>query len=428
MVFVYHCGGREDEKNEAGTVTSLDHDMCGHNFIVVTLALLAVTSASSFSFPRPRPPPHHHPSSSSRQQSTASGIDAGATDATAASRDDEERKNNCRVLLMDHLNINHEKGKHDALKAFYFDFLGCSVDPRKYANYLEGKNTLWANAGLHQFHLPEGNPHAQVFNGMITLIHEDLDGLMEKYNEYLDGDERYKPLKETEFLVGIVGDDDDDDMMLVTDPWGTEFCILPSDDPAEDRAAHIGSQPVVDVNGPSRALAMEDITVYVSHDVNLDGIGRFYEHILGAWTIDELSSEASICIAMGERQTLTFQYHPDGPETEIFHHDFGHDQIMKEIEADTDATSYQANFGPHISLYVTNIAEAYSRAEKLGVLYVNTRFKRLAYTQDDAIDQCMFRLFNIIDPLDDKREIILRLEHEVRSVTTREGKKYNFRY
>ena len=179
--------------------------MIGHNFIiVVTLALLAVTTASSFSFSR------HLISSSSRQQSTVSGIDAGATDLT----DDEERKNNdCRVLLMDHLNINHEKGRHDALKAFYFDFLGCSVDPRKYDNYLEGKNTLWANAGLHQFHLPEGNPHAQVFNGMITLIHEDLDGLMEKYNEYLDGDERFKPLKETEFLVGIVSDDDDDDMI-----------------------------------------------------------------------------------------------------------------------------------------------------------------------------------------------------------------------
>ena len=390
--------------------------MIGHNFIiVVTLALLAVTTASSFSFSR------HLISSSSRQQSTVSGIDAGATDLT----DDEERKNNdCRVLLMDHLNINHEKGRHDALKAFYFDFLGCSVDPRKYDNYLEGKNTLWANAGLHQFHLPEGNPHAQVFNGMITLIHEDLDGLMEKYNEYLDGDERFKPLKETEFLVGIVSDDDDDDMMLVTDPWGTEFCILPSDDPAEDRAAHIGSQPVVKtLDVPSRALAMEDITVYVSHDVNLDGIGRFYEHILGARVIDELSSEASICIAMGERQTLTFQHHPGGPETEIFHHDFGHDRTIKEIEADTDATAYP-NFGPHISLYVTNIAEAYSRAEKMGVLYVNTRFKRLAYTQDDAIDQCMFRLINIIDPLDNKREVILRLEHEVRSVTTREGKKY----
>ena len=36
-------------------------------------------------------------------------------------------------------NINHEKGRHDALKAFYFDFLGCAIDPRKYENYVAGK-------------------------------------------------------------------------------------------------------------------------------------------------------------------------------------------------------------------------------------------------------------------------------------------------
>ena len=44
----------------------------------------------------------------------------------------------CTVLLMDHLNINHEKGRHDALNAFYFDFLGCGIDERKYDNYLAG--------------------------------------------------------------------------------------------------------------------------------------------------------------------------------------------------------------------------------------------------------------------------------------------------
>ena len=45
----------------------------------------------------------------------------------------------CEVLLLDHLNINHEKGRHDALNAFYFDFLGCAIDPRKYENYVAGK-------------------------------------------------------------------------------------------------------------------------------------------------------------------------------------------------------------------------------------------------------------------------------------------------
>ena len=400
-------------------------------YIVTLLALVCTTTNSYYSLPHHRVAARHAEIPRPSPRWSADVTNVGAADvATYGNRYANERE--CRVLLMDHLNINHEKGRHDALKAFYFDFLGCGVDPRKYDNYLAGEKTVWANAGLHQFHLPEGNPNAQVFNGVITLIHEDIDGLMGRYNEYLDGDVRLAPLKETEFLVGIVGDGDDDDMMLVTDPWGTEFCILPSDDPAEDRAAHVGSQPIVDGHGPSRVLAMEDLTLYVSHDANLDGIGRFYEHVLGARTIDELSSDASICIAMGERQTLTFQHHPDGPNTEVIHHDFGYDQILEEVDAtvnDEDESSsilaiYPPNHGPHVSLYVSNISEAYARAEMLGVLYVNPRFKRQAFTLDDAIDQCMFRLIDIIDPLDEKREVILRLEHEVRSVTSKDGKKY----
>ena len=53
--------------------------------------------------------------------------------------------------------MNHEQGRHDLLKAFYFDLLGFAVDPRKIENLDKGKKTLWANAGIAQLHLPEGN-------------------------------------------------------------------------------------------------------------------------------------------------------------------------------------------------------------------------------------------------------------------------------
>ena len=66
------------------------------------------------------------------------------------------------VLIVDHLNINHEKGRHDLAKAFYFDLLGCVPDPRKGDNLAAGEGTVWANAGIHQFHLSEGKPDAQV--------------------------------------------------------------------------------------------------------------------------------------------------------------------------------------------------------------------------------------------------------------------------
>mmetsp|Transcript_1430 Transcript_1430/g.2548 ORF Transcript_1430/g.2548 Transcript_1430/m.2548 type:complete len:377 (+) Transcript_1430:91-1221(+) len=321
-----------------------------------------------------------------------------------------ESNPSCEVLLMDHFNINHEKGRHDALRAFYFDFLGCAIDPRKQENIEIGTKTLWANIGMHQFHLPEGKPEAQVFDGVITLIHEDLSALMERYNDYLDGDEKFAPLKETEFMVGVL----DDSLLMVTDPWGTEFNLMSSDDPEEDRASDVGAQPLIEGHKPSEGLKLEDLTVYVPHDANLEGIGRFYQHVLGAPAIEELGSESSISISMGERQTLTFQYHPDGPDTLVNHHDFSYDE----------QDEFPSNHGPHISLYVTDLAKAYQSAAKLGVTYVNPRFKRRAYSEEEALDQCMFRLIEIIDPLDENKEVILYLEHEVRSAKTRDGKKY----
>jgi len=69
--------------------------------------------------------------------STTANTDADADNATANDENDQ-----CGVLLLDHFNINHEKGRHDVLKAFYFDFLGCAIDPRKYDNYLAGKKVL----------------------------------------------------------------------------------------------------------------------------------------------------------------------------------------------------------------------------------------------------------------------------------------------
>mmetsp|Transcript_15181 Transcript_15181/g.24948 ORF Transcript_15181/g.24948 Transcript_15181/m.24948 type:complete len:384 (-) Transcript_15181:54-1205(-) len=357
----------------------------------------------------------HAFSSSIHARRSSSSRDAGLSDFKLHAA--EKNNPSCEVLLMDHFNINHEKGRHDALKAFYFDFLGCAIDPRKEENIARGSKTLWANVGMHQFHLPEGKPNAQVFDGVITLIHEDLSVLMERYNDYLDGDERFAPLKDTEFLVGVL---DEDELLMVTDPWGNEFSIMASDDPEEDRASDVGAQPLIEGHEPSEGLKIEDLTVYVPHDANLEGIGRFYAHVLGAEAIDELGSESSISISMGERQTLTFQYHPDGPDTEVFHHDFSYD----EQDENESLPFYPSNHGPHISLYVSDLAKAYESADKLGVTYVNPRFKRRAYSEEEALDQCMFRIIDIIDPLDESKEIILHLEHEVRSTKTRDGKKY----
>jgi hypothetical protein len=324
----------------------------------------------------------------------------------------------CRILLLDHLNINHQKGQQDALKAFYFDFLKCSIDPRKYENYLAGEKTVWANLGMHQFHLPEGKPDAQVLDGVITIIHENVEGLIQRYSDFLGGEEKFAPLQNTEFHMDVERDDDDLDeiMLMVMDPWGNQFCILPTDDAEQDRGESEGFQPSLEGAEKSEGLKMEDLTIYVTHGSNLKGIARFYQHVFGATSVDELETDTSVSISMGENQLLTFQYHPGGPKVKVSHQDLSFDV--------TDDEGYPSNFGPHISMYVTNLSHAYQMAEELNVLYVNPRFKRRAYTKDEAIDQCMFRILDIIDPMDDEKNVIVSLEHEVRAVKTRDGKKY----
>ena len=66
--------------------------------------------------------------------------------------------NNNNILILDHLNINHEKGRHDLVKGFYVDLLQLSLDPRKIENVQKGSKTVWTNIGCQQFHLPEGKP------------------------------------------------------------------------------------------------------------------------------------------------------------------------------------------------------------------------------------------------------------------------------
>ena len=41
------------------------------------------------------------------------------------------------ILLLDHLNLNHERSRHDLVKLFYVDILGLSLDPRKSKNIEE---------------------------------------------------------------------------------------------------------------------------------------------------------------------------------------------------------------------------------------------------------------------------------------------------
>ena len=125
------------------------------------------------------------------------------------------------------------------------------------------------------------------------------------------------------------------------------------------------------------------------------------------------SNDDIVSIIVSPHQTLSFKHRPDDSVGQP-HDDLEYDETGKVI----------SNHGPHISMYVADLPTTYKNAAALNAVFVNTRFKRQAYTIDEAIDQCMFRILDIIDPADVESGPILRLEHEVRSVTTADGKLY----
>ena len=314
------------------------------------------------------------------------------------------------ILILDHLNINHERGRHDWLRSFYFDFLGCAVDPRKEENLAKGKKTIWANIGAHQFHLPEGTPDAQVWNGFITLLFPNVSKLLEQY-------ECVKPkLQGTKFqLVKVKGNVDHNtkkEKLEVTDPWGTKFLLIQADE-NQGRDPR-GVQPKGET---SQGLALQDLTLYVPPNCNLSGIARFYQFIFNA-PIQDLSSDRCV-VSVGPYQTLTFQSDPGGRH-DLVHHDLRAEQI----DQPEGQSSILSNYGPHISMYIKDLPMAFQKAKELGVVYVNPRFKRQAYTLEDAMNDCMFRCLDIVDPENPQAGAIVELEHEIRSVVKQDGSMY----
>lgn len=313
----------------------------------------------------------------------------GASVSAAANDADAFAAGQGNVLVLDHLNANHQKGRHDLLQAFYKDVLGLALDPRKAENVEKGRKTLWFNAGVHQFHCPEAEC-AQVFDGRITLAYE--------------ADAFASLVQRLEAPPAVLGQsafgwESTDAGVSMRDPWGSQFELVRRDGPVDARGEQAGPA--------SHSTGLLDLTVHVpSSAQTVAGISRFYQHVLGCVVLRETADE--LVLQVGPTQTLTFRLLPG--------RDAAHDEVVTLEDG-------IANNGVHLSLYVRDFRETYVRADELGVTFVNHRFKRRAYCLDDALEQCMFRILEIRDPLAPDVPI-MRLEHEVRSTVTVGGSKY----
>jgi hypothetical protein len=96
------------------------------------------------------------------------------------------------LLLLEHLNFN-VPSFHECAVPFYFDILGCGVDPRMAENLDQGEqpekgSTVWANLGASQFHLCY-NDTTTTFPGKIGVWFDSIESL-ERLSERLRGHEK----------------------------------------------------------------------------------------------------------------------------------------------------------------------------------------------------------------------------------------------
>jgi hypothetical protein len=108
---------------------------------------------------------------------------------------------------------------------------------------------------------------------------------------------------------------------------------------------------------------MQDLTIHTPSNSNLQGFGQFYEQVLGSVVADY--SDGCIQIQVGPHQTLTFQ---NNPSTTVESHA---DLQDKEVEVPEGAPQYLSNYGPNVSMYITDLPSVYKQAETLGLAYVN---------------------------------------------------------
>jgi len=279
------------------------------------------------------------------------------------------------ILLLEHINLNHVKGRHDLVKAFYFDALGFAIDNRRVQNLEKGSGTLWANIGISQFHLPQDEV-AQVIPGKIVLTYPDLSVV----KEHLSNADPV--LQSTKFSWE---EQKETGNLLVTCPWGNRFEIIQGDDrdPRGEQNDNLGG-------ARSLGCSLAEVVVHVPAGTNLPGVARFYEAVLGARA--EATSPGRARVRLGPRQRLTFAALPAG------------------------APPPRPYDGWHLAVYVRDLPGAFARADALGAVFVNPRFAGTdaADTLEEAMRIQQFRLRDVVDPEDPAAGAVLRLEHEVR--------------
>jgi len=186
-----------------------------------------------------------------------------------------------------------------------------------------------------------------------------------------------------------------DDVLKVRGPWGNQFRIHALEPAVAQRTRAAGEH----AGGSDTMLSIRTITLDVPRGA-ARSISAFYENVLGCAA--ELNEAATMCHVMFDHVSRQYL---------IFREVDGHPNDYDESES--------KRF--HVALYLPShqaFLDAFDRAQKAGLLYVNPRFEggpiefASSKTMAEAEEAGQFRLKDI--PGENGRPAFT-LEHEVRS-------------
>ena len=325
------------------------------------------------------------------------------------------------LTLLEHININVPS--HEYILDFYWQVLGCGMDPRKAENLRPDapKKTLWANCGASQFHLPYGDV-GQAVRGQIGLRFADLGLVRQQLDAHRSCYQSYE-------VIETAPDGKTPTCLLIIDKYGNQLYCRPNKPLISNkpRLAENWRQPFIS-STDTETWGDDVASRFGKETTNCQGIdyveflvppgtaetiALFYEKVLEATTsvleVPSTTNRADNAASPGTTKLAIVALGNISPQGQA-------DQSL--IFRETPRERIPAYDGHHIALYVGQSAEdfeyAFENCKTAGVVWVNPRFSDKVMDLEGARQEKQFRFKDIVDLKTGK--VVYELEHEVRSV------------
>ena len=378
------------------------------------------------------------------------------------------------ILFLEHINLNIPYHSHAT--QFYIQLLGCGYDPRRFGNVIGSRNgpsttipstTIWANAGPSQFHLPYGIVGQSILGKIGIRIRDTAWLAFQQRVSQVGQEQRLESLDRTTItttashhpiLTSITSGLDryQNEYIEITDQFQNVFYCRPTTFINTNTDAIPPLQPVVTRNDPKylELYGTERFHQYISQNATdrTDCCGiDFIEFHCPVGTATKIATFYNVCfdvpvqvvdqekeedgnnnksnqqkkmamIAIGNidvetgrtDQSLLFREVDDYDATRRMRYQNNNDNDDDDIDDDLD---HQYHIAMYVGDTVADFQQAYRHCDMLDLIYINPRFSDRADTLEAATEHYQqFRIRHIVDVESTNGNVILTLEHEIRSI------------